>query len=72
MWSFGKNNLYICLLGGLLCLGFGVAFARPYTYSYEKSDSNWTPAVATWYGDPEGNGSNGKYYRFSSVIPFLS
>ena len=64
MWSFGKNNLCICLFGALLCFGFGVVFARPYTYSPEKSDSNWKPAVATWYGDPEGNGSNGKLIIF--------
>lgn len=59
MWSFGKNNLWICLFGALLCFGFGVVCARPYSYSTEASDSNWKPAITTWCGDPEGNGSNG-------------
>lgn len=34
-------------------------------------DSHWKPATATWYGSPEGDGSDGKQAIKKLLTPFF-
>jgi len=39
---------------------FLVVFGQQYHTHHDVADLHWKPATATWYGSPDGDGSNGK------------
>lgn len=39
-------------------------------FAQEVSDLHWHRAVATWYGSPEGDGSDGKCLKCSTVLKY--
>lgn len=68
------TNSYI----GKICVAMTWWFAAVVFQSLEISggpimnsvNSHWRPATATWYGSPEGDGSDGNFINFTNFTNF--
>ncbi|KAH9608265.1 hypothetical protein KSS87_000536 [Heliosperma pusillum] len=61
-----RKNMSFYLLGALLVFGVGVVSAQPSVHNASKS--RWNSAVATWYGEPNGDGSSGGACGYGSLV----
>nr|GEY53224.1 RNA-directed DNA polymerase, eukaryota [Tanacetum cinerariifolium] len=65
------NYLVLCLVVTF----FALSFARPTHFNLSKVATHWADAAATWYGSPDGFGSDGGSCGYGTAVsqaPFSS
>lgn len=60
-FSGGKMQLSPVIILATLCIVLQLTSSAPVTTNSHASNSHWLPAVATWYGSANGDGSDGKH-----------
>ncbi|KAH9792591.1 expansin-B3 [Citrus sinensis] len=51
-----------------LLLAFKCSVVAPTQLNHQLSEPHWLPATATWYGSPEGDGSDGGACGYGSLV----
>lgn len=60
-----------CMSSALLILGaVSVFFCVKVSWALEAEELEWHPATATWYGSPDGDGSDGTVHNLISYNLF--
>lgn len=52
-------------------LHYSLLFAAAKVVPHHLADIHWHPATATWYGNPEGDGSDGELSSLSPVFGLI-
>ena len=55
--GFSLGDVVACIM--LICSEIAFGLSLNYNHKLAEEGSDWQPATATWYGSPNGDGSEG-------------